>query len=69
MATFFHVFGLKNLFWGSLQSKPLDGLELMSLTAITGNTFAMATLYSVSRTYKYFYGFFAFHTPPQIGAD
>ena len=35
---FFVFLGLKNLFWGSLHSKPLHGLELISLTAITGNT-------------------------------
>ena len=35
---FFMFLGLKNLLWGSLDSKPLHGLELISLTTITGNT-------------------------------
>ena len=37
---FFMFLGLKNLFWGSLHSKPMHGLELVGLTTITGNTFA-----------------------------
>ena len=64
--TFSCFLGLKIFFWGSLHSKSLYGLELLSLT-ITGNTFVMATLIFVSCTYKHFYGLFAFHTPAQIG--
>ena len=51
----------------SLHSKPLHGLELISFSTIT--SVAMATLFSVSWTHEYFYGFFAFHTPGQTGAD
>ena len=33
---FFMFLGPKNRFWGSLHSKPLHGLELITLTTITG---------------------------------
>ena len=67
---FFMFLGLKNLFLGgSLHSKPLHRLELISLTTITGNKCCLATLFSFSWTQEYFYGFFAFHTPAQTGAD
>ena len=36
--TFTCFLGLQIFFWGSLHSKPLHGLELISLTTITGNT-------------------------------
>ena len=57
-------FGLKNLFWGSLHSKPLHGSELIILTTITGTKFChgmatlvdMATIFSVCWTNKYFMG-------------
>ena len=51
MATLFHVSWTLVSFFGSLHSKPLHGLELISFLTITGsNTF------SVSWTYKYFIG-------------
>ena len=61
---FFMFLGLRNTFWSSLHSKPLHELELISLTTITGNTF-----FSVSWGHEYFYGFFAFQTPAQTGAE
>ena len=50
--TFSCFLGLK-IFFGVFAFKTLVGLELISLT-ITSNTFAVATLSSVSWTYQYF---------------
>ena len=51
-----------SIFWGgSLHSKPLHGLELISFLTITGNTFFLFL--------GLIYGLFAFPTPAQTGAD
>ena len=63
---FFLFLGLMNIFMGSLLSIPLHRLELISFSATPGNNVAILILFCVSWTYKYFYGFFVFHTPAQI---
>ena len=56
-------------FMGSLLSIPLHRLERISFSATLSTSVAMATRFFVSWTCKYFYGFFAFHTPAQTAAD
>ena len=57
--------GLKDLFWGSLHSNLLHGLQLISFSTIPGTK----CFFFVSLTFKYFYGFFAFLTTARTGAD
>ena len=70
MATLYLSLGLINNFMGSLHSITLHRLELISFSEIPdnkcchGNTFFLF----LGPIYKYFLGFFAFHTPTRIGA-
>ena len=67
--SFFLFLGLINIFMGSLYSIPLQGLEMMSFSAIPGNMGYHGNTFSASWSYKYFYGFFAFHTAARTGVD
>ena len=69
MATLFLFLGLKSLSWCSLHSKPLHGLVLISFSLMPGNKCCHGNTFFLFLTYKYFYGFFVFHTPAQISAD
>ena len=70
MATLFSVSWTYKYFMGSLLSIPLHSLERISFLANLATSVATATLFLfVSWTCKYFYGFFAFHTPAQTAAD
>ena len=48
---FLMFLGFKNLFVGSLHSKPLHGLELITFSAIPGNKFYHGITLSFSWTY------------------
>ena len=68
--TFLQFHRLINNFMGSLHSITLHRLQLISFSAIPGNKFCHGNtiLLFLGPTYKYFCGFFAFHTPTRIGA-
>ena len=67
---FFWFLGLVNIFMGSLLSIPLHRLQLITFSATPGNKCCHGnTFFLFFLTYKYFYGFFAFHTPAQTAAD
>ena len=67
--TFLLFLGLINNFMGSLHSINLHRLELISFSAIPGNNCCHGNtfLLFLGPIYKYFCGFFAFHTPTWIG--
>ena len=67
--TFLLFLGLINNFMGSLLSITLHRLELISFSAIPGNNCCHGNtfLLFLGPIYKYFCGFFAFHTPTRIG--
>ena len=68
LATFFCLFlELVNIFIGSLLSIPLHRLQLISFSATPGNKCCHGnTFFFFFLTYKYFYGFFVFHTPHRL---